>query len=189
MLLTGGLSTRMGRDKATLVWHGQPLWIRQLELLRRLRLERIWISARQTPAWAPADVQAILDVPPSRGPLSGIAAALARLTTTHLLVLAVDLPNMTAEHMQSLLARARPARGIVPENGKLLEPLCAVYPKEAAPIAAAALSGTDRSMKSFARELLSADLLDKYDVQGEGAALYLNLNAPNDLPKPNRSPA
>ncbi len=41
LLLTGGLSTRMGTDKATFVFEGKALWARQLKLLRELQPEAL----------------------------------------------------------------------------------------------------------------------------------------------------
>jgi molybdopterin-guanine dinucleotide biosynthesis protein A len=99
MLLTGGESRRLGTDKATLTLADEPLWRRQIRLLSGLEPQAVWISARTRPAWCPPAVEVILDEPPSRGPLSGVAAALSRLQTPQLLALAVgvntpdDLPQ------------------------------------------------------------------------------------------------
>src|SRR4051794_21524838 len=98
VLLAGGKSQRMGRDKATLPFFGRPLWQIQLETLRKLRPVEIFVSARIDPKWRPRDVQFIQDVPPSRGPLSGIAASLVKIRTRHLLALAIDMPFMTENY-------------------------------------------------------------------------------------------
>src|SRR6185369_1099736 len=147
-LFVGGESRRMGVDKATLSFAGVPLWRRQLETLRRLRPEVLWISARTRPAWCPADVDVVIDDPPSRGPLSGLAAAAEKLQTTHLLVLAVDLPYMTAGHLEKLRGLARPGCGVIPLNETFFEPLAAIYPIEAA---AEIKSTADASLQGLAR--------------------------------------
>src|SRR5258707_3362744 len=89
VLLAGGESRRMGTDKATFLFRGKPLWQVQLETLRRLRPAEIFLSARTDPSWRPDDVQFIADIPPSCGPLSGIAASLVKIRTAHLLALAI----------------------------------------------------------------------------------------------------
>src|SRR5262245_41494556 len=99
VLFAGGESRRMGVDKAMLTIRGETLWRRQLSVLRDVKPHALWISARVKPAWCPADVGVVLDEPPSCGPVSGLLAAFACLSTSHLLVLAVDLPNMTSEHL------------------------------------------------------------------------------------------
>src|SRR6266849_6240188 len=102
VLLAGGESHRMGKDKATLLFRGKPLWQIQLDLLRKLEPAEIFISARTDPPWRPRDVQFVADDPPSRGPLSGLTGSLARIRTSHLLVLAIDMPFMSEIHLRSL---------------------------------------------------------------------------------------
>src|SRR5262244_723211 len=102
VLLVGGESRRMGTDKATFLFHGKPLWQVQLETLRRLRPAEIFLSARTDPPWRPDGVQFIADIPPSCGPLSGIAASLAKIHTAHLLALAIDMPLMTENYLHSI---------------------------------------------------------------------------------------
>src|SRR5713101_9599148 len=95
VLLAGGESRRMGKDKATLLFRGKSLWQIQLELLRKLDPTEILVSARKDPPWRPLDLRFVADDPPSRGPLSGLAASLGQIQTGHLLAFAVDMPFMT----------------------------------------------------------------------------------------------
>jgi molybdopterin-guanine dinucleotide biosynthesis protein A len=171
----------MGRDKATLTVDGAPLWSNQLALLRELEPDAICVSARETPSWLPQDVAVVLDAVPSRGPLSGIAEALHRMQSSHLLVLAVDLPRMTSGHLRKLASRTEPGCGIIAKSLHHFEPLSAIYPKEAASIAQNTLADSDVSMLSFARKLLQQGLLKPYDLASDELGLYLNFNAPGDL--------
>jgi len=182
LLLVGGVSRRMRRDKATLIVGVQPLWARQLSLLRKIKADAIWISARERPYWAPADVQVLLDTPPSRGPLSGIALALSTMTTSHLLALAVDLPQLTTEYLEKLVALTPSGKGLVPRNEGREEPLTAVYPKEAAALALKVLASEDVSLRSFVRRLRLQNLLVEYRATPEEQILHRNLNTPEDLP-------
>lgn len=117
VLLVGGESRRMGRDKATIVFQGRPLWQRQLQTLGELDLERIFVSAREGPSWLPSEIELILDEPPSCGPLSGLTKALTLSDTTHLAVLAVDMPFMTSKKLQVLCKFAEPGCGVLPMIG------------------------------------------------------------------------
>src|SRR4029077_6356309 len=85
VLLAGGESRRMGKDKATMMFRGKPLWQIQLDLLRKLGPAEILISARSDPPWRPKELVFVADDAPSRGPLSGLAAALAKMHGSHLL--------------------------------------------------------------------------------------------------------
>jgi molybdopterin-guanine dinucleotide biosynthesis protein A len=182
ILLVGGQSRRMGVDKATIVIAGKPLWERQLGVLSELRPEALWLSARIAPPWCPPEVEVLEDKLPSCGPLSGVAAGLRRLQTSHLLVLAIDLPQMTTEHLRKLWSLARPGIGIIPSHGDYFEPLCAIYPAEALAVAETALRSEDLSLQNFARNLLSKSQAQVYEITPEERPLYLNMNTPADLP-------
>jgi len=181
ILLAGGLSRRMGGDKATLLVEGKPLWQRQLQVLSATRPVVLWVSARGVLPWCPPEIEVVLDKAPSRGPLSGVAAALCRLRTSHLLVLAVDLPQMTTEHLRKLWGLSQPGTGVIPLNGGFCEPLCAIYPVEAAAVAEAALKSSDVSLQSFARTLRHHSQARVYNLTPEEQPLYLNMNTPADL--------
>ncbi len=181
VLFTGGLSSRMGADKATLQIEGQPLWARQLGVLRELEPDALWISVRNRPDWCPPEIEVILDEPPSRGPLSGLAPALRQMATTHLLALAVDLPCMTSAHLRTLLAQATLGQGVIPNNDGLFEPLCAIYPAEAASTAAASLGGEDVSLHYFVNILLRQKRIVPFLLNHANKLLYHNMNSPADL--------
>src|SRR5467141_518888 len=129
VLLAGGESRRMGRDKATLLFRGRPLWQIQFDLLRALQPEEIFVSARTDPPWRPSNVQFVSDEPPSRGPLSGLSATLARISTDYLLVLAVDMPLMSEDYLRLICNLIESDRGVLPMIGDRAEPLAAIYPK------------------------------------------------------------
>jgi molybdopterin-guanine dinucleotide biosynthesis protein A len=180
-LLAGGESHRMGRDKATLIFRGKPLWQIQLDLLRSLRPLQILLSARTDPVWRPADIEFVKDAQPSRGPLSGLTTALARSSATHLLVLAVDMPLMDPQYLRSLCHDFSPGIGLVPIIGDRLEPLAAIYPAELHPKFAAALSGSDYSLQTLTRKLADAGKLRLVPVAKDHERYFRNLNEPGDL--------
>lgn len=181
ILFAGGESRRMGVDKATLVINGEPLWSRQLRLLRELGTKRVMISARSRPIWCPPEIEVVLDASPLRGPLSGLAAVLAAITTTHALVLAMDLPLMEVNFLNGLWAGCAAGRGVVPTCDGFLEPLCAIYPASAADVVSAALAGEDFSVHGIVDGLRSRQLLQVIPVASDERPLFLNLNTPAEL--------
>jgi len=174
VLLVGGESRRMGRDKATMEFEGEPLWRRQLQLLRALKPEQLFISARTKPKWLPDHVELLLDDPASRGPLSGLTKALTAMQTTHLIVLAVDMPFMTAGELRRLVELATENRGVIPVIGERAEPLAAIYPVRAAAAFKAALAGDDFSLQRLVRKFG----LDHKIAAEESVDLYRSLNTP-----------
>jgi molybdopterin-guanine dinucleotide biosynthesis protein A len=182
VLLAGGESRRMGRDKATIFFHGVPLWQIQLLTLRRVEPIEIFVSAPSDPAWRPRDVVFVADLPPSRGPLSGVAASLDRISTTHLLALAIDMPWMTEKYLKFLCAAIEPGWGVVPKIADRVEPVAAIYPREAAIDFRNALTGADLSLQTLVRNLVAAGKVREISVPEQEKKLFLNVNAPSDLP-------
>jgi molybdopterin-guanine dinucleotide biosynthesis protein A len=181
VLLAGGESRRMGRDKATILFRGKPLWQIQLDLLRMLNPKEIFVSARTDPAWRPADVHFVSDIPPSRGPLSGLAASLDRMCGTHLLALAVDMPLMSQKYLRHLCDKIEPHVGVVPRIHGRAEPLAAIYPREAATEFQGALAATDFSLQTLVRHLLDTGKLRELSVTEQDRKLFRNVNEQADL--------
>jgi len=181
VLLAGGDSRRMGEDKATLLFRGRPLWEIQLQLLRKLKPAEILVSARADPPWRPDDVQFVADVPPSRGPLSGLAASLTHMRSEHLLALAIDMPLMNEICLRSLCDQIEPGRGVLPMIGDRAEPLAAIYPANAHVDLVEALSGIDFSLQRLTSKLVKARKLLALKVGKESEVLFRSLNDPADL--------
>lgn len=181
VLLAGGESRRMGRDKGTIVFRDRPLWRHQLDLLRKLEPETLLVSARIDPAWRPADVEFVADAHPSGGPLGGIGVTLARITSDHLLVLAVDMPFVTSGYLFGLVERVGAGCGVVPMIENRAEPLAAIYPRETLIDFTQALSGNDFSLQPLVAKLTAIGKLQALPVSDEEKALFRNLNQPADL--------
>jgi len=171
----------MGRDKATIEFDGRALWERQVEILRDLRPETIFVSARTTPRWLPTDTQLLLDDPPSRGPLSGVTKALQAMQTTHLMALAVDMPFVASEQLRNLCSLVQAGWGVVPMIRGQAEPLAAVYPAEAAADFAAALAGTDFSLQRIIRKLAAEEKVRFFTVSAKDEHLFRSVNEPGDF--------
>jgi molybdopterin-guanine dinucleotide biosynthesis protein A len=176
VLLVGGESRRMGTDKATFPFRGKPLWQVQLETLHRLRPAEIFLSARTDPSWRPDDVRFIADIPPSCGPLSGLAASLAQIYTGHLLALAIDMPFMTENFLRSICDAIEPGRGIVAKIDNRAEPLAAIYPREAEIEFRTALTGSDFSLQNVVRRLVTSGKLLEIAVTEQERRLFRNVN-------------
>jgi molybdopterin-guanine dinucleotide biosynthesis protein A len=181
VLLAGGESRRMGRDKATLLFRGRPLWQIQFDLLRTLQPEEIFVSSRTDPPWRPSGMQFVSDKPPSRGPLSGLSATMARISTDHLLALAIDMPLMTEKYLRLICNLVDPGRGVLPMIGNRAEPLVAIYPKGTGTDFLMALSGSDFSLQSLTKKLVEAGKLSLVNVLEEERKFFRNLNDLSDL--------
>ena len=176
VLLAGGESLRMGKDKAAILFRGKALWQHQIEVLRKVAPAEILLSARTNPVWRPADIGFVADEPPSRGPLSGLAASLESIRGTHLLALAIDMPFMTESYLAFLCDQITAGQGIVPKIGTRFEPLTAIYPREAAVELRNGLAGTDFSLQRVVRSLIDAGKLREISVTEQEQKFFLNVN-------------
>lgn len=182
VLLAGGKSQRMGRDKALLELPGshELLWQRQLHALQKLRPQKIFWSGPARPG-LPGDVQLVPDTWSNAGPLAGICACLKLLSSDLLVVLAIDLPRMDAVYLRNLAKRCTADRGVVPQRGELFEPLAAVYPNLVGDLAADRLRQGRYSLQEFVWEALRRELVEAVPIQSGEAAKFKNVNSPEDL--------
>lgn len=105
VVLAGGRSRRMGRDKALLPWRGRPLIEHQLALLRAAGVDDVRVSG-QRPAY-----RGIADIRPQAGPLAGLASVAETLPDdTQLLVVPVDMPLLEPELLRRLCKQRPHAR-------------------------------------------------------------------------------
>ena len=169
----------MGRDKALLpLADGRLLWQRQLTVLEALGPAELFISGSEREDF-PATVPRLEDARAGLGPLGGIAAALRAMRSPRLIVLAVDLPMMSADFLRGLLGERR---GVVPQaDDGFFEPLAAVYPQTALAVAEAQLRGEDRSLQTFVRRLLESGQIDARPIKEAEVHLFANWNRPEDV--------
>lgn len=182
-VLAGGRSSRMGTDKAHVQWHGRPLIEHQLATLRALGPAELLISARPGAVHAIANARLVFDRTPDQGPLGGIAAVLAATATPLVLVLAVDLPAMSAEFLCRLLEASVPRRGVVPHGLRGWEPLAAVYPREILPLVQERLARRELALQPLVRAAVQQGLLLSREVSDAERERFQNINTPADLPR------
>jgi molybdenum cofactor guanylyltransferase len=131
LLLTGGRSTRMKRDKARLEYAGKPQLDRAMALIAPL-VSRAFVSVRAEQRDDPQRTayDTIADLRSDLGPLGGIQAAFHAYPSNAWLVLACDLPFLDAATMRHLIERravGRLATAYRSAANGLPEPLCAIY--------------------------------------------------------------
>jgi len=134
ILLAGGRSSRMGKDKAALVIRGRSLSENLLMQLNRLVKQTVvMLSAQQPlPPGLPIDGMVTIgrDRIPDQGPLNGIADALPLLAPEidPIFVLSCDLPYLTAVWLEVLQTALTPqADAVVTHFDGVINPLIALY--------------------------------------------------------------
>lgn len=102
LILAGGKSTRMGRDKSLLDYHGVPQWIHLSEMCRSLGFD-VFLSCRQEQHSQFKGAEIITDLPGMEGPLGAIVSALSYDAQSAWLVLACDLPLLEITDLFELI--------------------------------------------------------------------------------------
>jgi molybdopterin-guanine dinucleotide biosynthesis protein A len=180
-ILAGGESSRMGRDKALLELNGQVLIVRAASVVESVAGTCAIIG--DTVRLEGLSLRVIADDFPGAGPLGGIATALRNSGAEWNLVIACDLPYLTREWLEYLVARAgrSDADIVLPMDERGAEPLCAMYRVRCLPAIRAALdAGTRKVTDGLAG--IPADFVEptewkKFDSD---RLLFKNMNSPVD---------
>jgi molybdopterin-guanine dinucleotide biosynthesis protein A len=188
LILTGGKSSRMGQDKASLKIGGQTLLARALGLVSHFThslhlsiphpksgTDAVNTSALDIESW---NIHLLPDLEPSPGPLGGLQAAFTHDPEAHWLVLAIDLPNLIHEELSRLVEAHLPSTDVTcflnPLDGHP-EPLCALYAPSARPALEKAITENRRCARKFLCTLKRTEIVPR-DSQA-----LLNLNRPEHL--------
>lgn len=180
-VLAGGRSARMGRDKAALALGGRTLLARQVALAWALGPAAVWVSGRAQAELGDLSARGLPDDAPGLGPLGGVATVLGRVRAPHVLVVAVDMPALTAALLGRLLARRRAGVGAVPRTRRGWEPAAAVYPRALAPAATAALAAGRRALRGLVEDGVRAGRLVALEVGADEERALRSWNTPEDV--------
>ena len=171
-VLTGGRSSRMGRDKALLSIEGISLVERTAQFVRDAAGSVTLIGAPER--YAHLGLPAIPDLIADSGPIGGLYTALQRTRSDWNLVVACDMPGLSANFLRRLLEAAigQNSAALVPETASGLHPLCAVYHRRILPAVASAIQHKQFKMHDLLRLIQAAS----WPV--EDPALLENVNTP-----------
>lgn len=130
-ILAGGRARRLGGVNKGILHIGAAAIIdRQLEVLRALAAD-VFLVGRPDPAWNDRGLRVVADDIPDAGPLGGIYTALQHSPRDRTLVVACDMPFLSAGLLQRLVAAAD-ADVAAARSARGFEPLCAVYSRRCA---------------------------------------------------------
>ncbi len=181
VILAGGESKRMGRDKTFIELAGRTLLALAVEKVRRLGVAEIFISGRPGRDYSAVAYPVLFDLEPGFGPLGGIERALHECRSPLLLVLAVDLPHITTEFLRKLMTRCDPLTGVVPQLEGRLEPLAAIYPKRCRHFASDFVARWRPVVCQFAEACLEERAVRKFEITNPDADCFSNWNSPEDI--------
>ncbi len=180
IILAGGRSSRMGKNKAFLVIDQISMIERQIQELTR-RFAPIIIVSGQPELYDALGVEVYQDEFPGYGPLAGIQAGLKAAPTEEIFVIPCDMPFVDADLGTQMLRNLGEADGIALQTPGGIEPLCAIYTKRCLPAIETFLRTGGRKVVDFYPHVnmkyLPAQNLSLREPLQE---LLYNVNTPQD---------
>jgi molybdenum cofactor guanylyltransferase len=196
MILAGGKSSRMGRDKATIEIEGVPMLRRIYDVVagcndggirstEGIYIVTPWIERYQSMLpnglqSAPAiDCNFIAEADPHRGPLVGFAQGLSQIEADWVLLLACDLPNLSTSFIQSSIDRLSdiPVQSIayLPKSDRGWDALCGFYRGNCLESLQEYINGGGQSFQGWLKGKVVTELAI------DDRRILLNCNTPADL--------
>lgn len=180
VLLAGGRSRRMGRDKSAIMLDGRCFLDHVAQAMHPVVDEVIVSVASKGGAWEER-YHMVEDVLPDLGPLGGLVSAFAHVDAARLLVAPCDAPGLTSSVFETLLANADRAAVVVAADRSHAQPLIGCYDASIRSALRDYLATGRRSVNGF---LATQDVLRlRIDlrVPHYNPAMLLNINTPLEL--------
>ena len=178
LVLSGGKSSRMGKDKGLVNYHGTPQREYLYFLLKKV-CDSVFLSIRQEQLpETPTSFKTVVDQDKYNGPFNGIMSAFDAHPNVGWLVIACDLPFMDLPSLQQLIGKRNPEKSATafknPDTGNP-EPLCCIWEPNGLEEAMSFLKDSDYpSPKKF---LMDAEILL---VQPKNEQALFNANSLSD---------
>ncbi len=180
VILAGGKSSRMGRNKALIEWEGLPLIAHVARTLQRL-FRRVLIVADDTEPYRFLQLQVWPDIFKDAGPLGGIHAGLLHAGAASIFVSACDTPFLSPALIEYIVAYPSEASVKVARMDGRLHPLCGLYARSALPFVQQALENGELQVRNVLHRLNAAEVAITDQLPFYHPFLLNNLNTPADL--------
>lgn len=184
IILAGGKSSRLGRNKAFQVVNGKSLIQRVIDRLTMLSTEIIIVTANgeAIPCYSTVETKTVADIYPEKGPLVGIYSGLIASSSSRSIVVGCDTPFLSTGLLEYMTRIDSTFDVVVPRISNKLEPLCAVYSNNCSgPIQKLLEQNELRIDKLFSMvkvKYVEEDVVNRFDP---GHLSFFNINSQPDL--------
>lgn len=151
MVLAGGMSTRMQRNKALIIVDGVTFIQRIVQTLEQ-RFSRIYISANWADEYAFLNHPIIPDVYENGGPLAGIHAVMRSVKSDYIFTVTCDVPFISTNIIDAVIDKIEPGTILVADDGMRTHHLLGVYPRSMIKTIENYLERGDRRVARFLSE-------------------------------------
>lgn len=180
IILAGGQSRRMGRDKTRLPWAGTTLLEHVVEALRPV-VDEIIVSVCDASAFRHLKARVVEDLIHGAHALGGLYTGLKLASHERCFVCGCDAPFLNPDLIRFLFEQVDGCDLVVPKTRQGLQPLHAIYATSALPAVEAQLERRQWDLGALVSrvraKIVEADVMKRFDPQGLS---FFNLNSPED---------
>ncbi len=185
IVLAGGMSRRLGRDKAVEMINGQPLISHVLDCLSHVTQELVVVvNSRERGEELPLSDSVItaVDIYPDTGSLGGIFTGLSVSSSRWGFAVACDMPFLNLDLVQYLLSLRGGHDAVVPIIGHRPEPTHAAYSKVCLPAIETRLKANDLKIAKFFDDVRTKYVSQRHvEELDPGGLSFFNINTEEDL--------
>jgi molybdopterin-guanine dinucleotide biosynthesis protein A len=176
-ILAGGKSSRMGTDKALLMFQNEPLLKHMIKLIEPF-CACVSISG-QNSDYLVFGAEIVPDLFTDCGPIAGIYSTLCHSGSDWNLLVSVDVPFITDELLRYLISNIGEYDCVIPKHDLGVEPLIGLYHKQVIPVIEDMIKGGDYKLINLVRKL-NTRFLDCNSLIKSNSRLFMNINHPKD---------
>jgi molybdopterin-guanine dinucleotide biosynthesis protein A len=183
ILLAGGKSSRMGKDKAKLKLDGGLMVLQSIAgKLLMISDEVIVATDGRRYEGLDAGVRWVDDVYPGAGSLVGLYSGLREARSDYALVVACDMPFLNLDLLRYMISLPRGYDALAPKIDDKIETLHAIYSKSCLPLIERMLEAGHKAIIDIFPRVqavyLSREIIERYDP---GCRSLFNINSPEQL--------
>ncbi|HVN97622.1 MAG TPA: molybdenum cofactor guanylyltransferase [Syntrophorhabdaceae bacterium] len=182
-ILAGGLSGRMGRDKATLRLGEKSLVEGVYGLAKTLFKQVFVVSSCHSPMTTNIDAPIIGDLLPVKAPLVGIVSALLHAQTSHVFVLACDMPFVSEESIYAVIQSFEGEDIVLPKTAQGFEPLHALYSRSCICHMLNSIERGKLNIRNVFPYVCVKAVESRPAFFAHGRSVFLNINTESELQK------
>ena len=185
IVLAGGMSRRLGRDKAVEPVGGEPLIRRVIGRLSRVTDQTVVVvgdAERGSELPLPESAKIAVDLYPDAGSLGGIFTGLSATSATWGMVVACDMPFLNLDLLERLLEMRHGSDAVVPMLDGRPEPTHAIYSRECIPHIEPLLKANNLKIAGFF-DRVRVNYVGEGQIESSDPAhlSFFNVNTESDL--------
>lgn len=183
IILAGGKSSRMGKDKSFILFSGRPLIEVLIDKISPLFKDLIIVTNKPY-LYQKYDIRTEVDIVKDSGPLAGIYTGLVSSRDSYNFIFACDMPFLNQDLIQYMVEETKGGDYdvVVPEYKGRLQPLCAIYSKKCIEPIENELSRNNLKIRDFL-QYVKVRVINEKEISRfiSSQSLFANINTPQDI--------